>query len=346
MRVLVTGSAGRLGRSTAIGLARIGHEVIGADREIAGLDGVDERGIDLVDEASVARLLAEVRPDAVVHLAAIAVPFSAPERHILVTNTTLAHTVLAAAANAGVERVLAASSPTVIGYGTPSWRPSYLPLDEAHPVAPSNAYAVSKVMIEELVRTFARTAPGAFGFYRPCYVVSPEEWSGAPTQQGHTMAERLADPALAAVSLFNYVDARDAADFANAWLAAPASAVDGEGFFVGAADALAVEPVADLWREFAPALGEAADALTGTRPVFTSAKAAERLGWRPRRSWRTELSFARPAAPTPLRTCPPAPPRPHPRAPPPPRPHTCRIQEIARCSGPNPAFRPDPAPIS
>ncbi|WP_394550749.1 NAD-dependent epimerase/dehydratase family protein [Agromyces sp. MMS24-JH15] len=300
MRVLVTGSAGRLGRSLALGLVGHGHEVIGADRAVAGLAGVDERTADLADEASVAALLADVRPDAIVHLAAIAVPFSAPEREILVTNTTIAQTVLAAAAAAGVGRVLAASSPTVIGYGVPGWAPTRLPLDETHPVAPSNAYAVSKVVIEELARRFARTEPGAFGFFRPCYVISPEEWAGAPTQQGHTIAERLADPALAAVSLFNYVDARDVADFAAAWLAAPAEAVDGEGFFVGAPDALATRPVAELRREFAPALGADADRLTGTSPVFSSAKAERVLGWRARRTWRSETAV--PASPTPATT--------------------------------------------
>jgi nucleoside-diphosphate-sugar epimerase len=290
MRVLVTGSAGRLGRSTALGLVAAGHDVIGADRATAGLAGVEERVADLADEAAVAALLDALRPDAIVHLAAIAVPFSAPEREILVTNTTIAQTVLAAAAAAGVGRVLAASSPTVLGYGISAWRPSFLPLDERHPVAPTNAYAVSKVVIEELVREFARTSPGAFGFFRPCYVISPEEWAGAPTQQGHTIAERLADPALAAVSLFNYLDARDAAEFVSAWLAAPADAVDGEGFFVGATDAMAVRPVAELWRTYAPALGAAADQLTGTSPVFTSAKAERLLGWQARRTWRDELA--------------------------------------------------------
>jgi nucleoside-diphosphate-sugar epimerase len=290
MRVLVTGSSGRLGRSTAAGLVEAGHHVIGADRAAAGLAGVDERTVDLTDEAAVAALLDETRLDAIVHLAAIAVPFSAPERTILVTNTTIAQTVLAAAAAAGVERVLAASSPTVLGYGIPVWTPPALPLDEATPVAPTNAYAVSKVVIEELVRMFARTAPGAFGFFRPCYVISPEEWAGAPTQQGHTIVARLTDPALAAVSLFNYLDARDAADFVTAWLAAPAAAVNGEGFFVGATDAMTVRPVAELWREYAPALGETADDLTGTSPVFSSAKAERLLGWRARRSWRDELA--------------------------------------------------------
>ena len=289
MRIVVTGSSGRLGRTLCAGLAASGHTVVGADRAPAGLPGVDEREVDLLRGAAAERLIDDVRPDAVVHLAGIAVPFSAPEREILLTNTTLAHTVLAAAARADVGRVLTASSPTVIGYGPTAWRANAVPIDERHPREPTNAYALSKLVIEETVLAFSRAGAGAYGFFRPCYVVSPEEWAGAPTQQGHTLRERLADPALAAVSLFNYVDARDAASFTEAWLAAPAHVVDGEGFFVGAADALARRPVAELWREYAPALGNGADALTGTRPVFAIDKAARMLGWRPERSWRTEL---------------------------------------------------------
>ncbi|WP_438854250.1 NAD-dependent epimerase/dehydratase family protein [Agromyces sp. M3QZ16-3] len=290
MRIVVTGSSGRLGRSLATGLDAAGHEVVGLDRAPAGLDGVDERTVDLAAPGAAAALLADLRPDALVHLAGIAVPFSAPEHDILLTNTALAYDVLSAAASARVGWVLAASSPTPIGYSSPGWRAAGVPIDETHPLAPANAYAFSKVVIEETVRMFARTAPGAYGFFRPCYVISPEEWAGAPTQQGHTVAERLADPALAAVSLFNYVDARDVAAFVDAWLAAPANTIDGEGFFVGAADALAERPVAELWREYAPALGPGADALVGTAPVFSIAKARARLGWSPSRDWRAELA--------------------------------------------------------
>lgn len=290
MRVVVTGSSGRLGRSLATGLADAGHEIVGLDRAPAGLDGVDERTVDLAGPGAAAAALGELRPEAVVHLAGIAVPFSAPERDILLTNTALAHDVLAAAASAGVGRVLAASSPTPIGYSSPAWRAATVPIDETHPLEPANAYALSKVVIEETVRMFARTAPGAYGYFRPCFVISPEEWAGAPTQQGHTVVERLADPALAAVSLFNYVDARDVAGFVNAWLAASADDIDGEGFFVGAADALATRPVAELWRECAPGLGPAADALDGAASVFSIRKSADRLGWAPQRGWRTELA--------------------------------------------------------
>lgn len=291
MNVLVTGASGRLGRSVVDALVAQGFDVIACDRSGRPDPRVRVEAIDLTDEAATTALFERVRPEAVVHLAAIAVPFSAPERQILLTNTSLTTTVVNAAVAAGASRVLVSSSPTIVGYNAPQgWSPEYLPLDEAHPVHPWNGYALSKVMMEEIVAMAVRTSGDRtlFGVFRPCYVVSAEEWAGAPTQQGHTVAERLRDPSLAAVSLFNYVDARDAAEFVAVWLTSN-SVPNGETFYVGAADAMATRPIAELWQDYCQQLGEAAGALTGTQPVFSVEKAQRMLGWTPRRSWRTEL---------------------------------------------------------
>ena len=291
MRIIVTGGSGRLGQSVVRGLSDLGHDVLSIDR--IAVDGLPARQltIDLLDHQATTELMAAERPDAVVHLAAIAVPFSAPEATILATNSALTFNVLDAASAAGAGRVLAASSPTVIGYGSPTtWEPRYLPLDEAHPARPWNAYALSKLGIENTVAMFARQRGETtrFGSFRPCFVISPEEWDGAMTQQGHTVVERLNDPALAAVSLFNYLDARDAAAFVACWLENAHLADNGEVFFVGAADALATRPVSELLPDYLP--GCDASGLTGTLPAFSSAHAERVLGWRPTRSWRTELS--------------------------------------------------------
>jgi len=292
MKTVVTGGSGRLGRSTLDALVAAGHDVISVDRSPAeGFRGRQEN-IDLLDDSAFAAFVGRERPDAIVHLAAIAVPFSAPEGVILNTNSRLAFTVLDAARAHGVPRVLAASSPTVVGYGSPTgWRPDYLPLDEHHPVRPWNAYALSKQLVENEVAMFARQSTATvFGAFRPCFVVSPGEWAGEPTQQGHTVVDRLNDPSLAAVSLFNYVDARDAADFAVAWLDRAGPADSGDVFFVGAADALALEPLSDLLPRFLPGVAGLAAGLTATAPAFSSDLAARRLGWTPTRSWRTELA--------------------------------------------------------
>ena len=123
-------------------------------------------------------------------------------------------------------------------------------------------------------------------------MIAPEEWAGAPTQQGHTVRERLDDPALSAPALFNYVDARDVATFADTLLAALDDIPNGEVFFVGADDALAREPLSGLRPRFHPGTAAAAEALTGTSSAFSNAKAQRLLGWTPRHDWRTELARA------------------------------------------------------
>jgi UDP-glucose 4-epimerase len=298
-RIFVTGGSGRLGRSVVAGLAQAGHEVISVDRDAVPADqlpaGVVQETGDLLAPGEALRLLKETRPDAVVHLAAIAVPFSAPEDVIFATNTRLAFAVMSAATELGVRRIVTASSPTVLGYGCPAgWLPDSFPLDERTRPKPWNAYALSKLIAEQTVEMFA-AAQGEqirYAAFRPCYVISPEEWEGAPTQQGHTLAERLADPALSAPALFNYVDARDVADFLDVLLEKMDTIPNGETFFVGAADALATAPLAELMPQYLPGSETLAAGLTGTAPAFSIAKARELLGWEPRRSWRTELTTA------------------------------------------------------
>lgn len=296
-RIVVTGGSGRLGRTLVAGLADRGHEVVSLDRTRSEhlADNVEQRAVDLTDSAATASALAEAQADAVIHLAAIAVPFSAPEDVILRTNAALAMSVLGGAVTAGIRRIVAASSPTVIGYGAPTgWKPERLPLDEQSATRPWHAYGLSKLLVEQALGMLQRQTGDAvrFAAFRPCYVIAPEEWAGAPTQQGHTVLQRLDDPALSATALFNYVDARDVAAFADTLIGALDDIPNGEVFFVGADDALAREPLAELLPRFHPGTAVAAQALTGTRPAFSSAKADRLLGWRPVFDWRTELARA------------------------------------------------------
>lgn len=294
-RIVVTGGAGRLGRSLVAGLAAAGHELISLDRalsEAPELAGAAQVALDLTDADATAATLGDLRPDALIHLAAIAVPFSAPEDVIMRTNASLAISVLGGAVTAGVPKVVAASSPTVLGYGAPTgWMPDRFPLDEETRPMPWNAYALSKHLIEQTLRMYARQTGDAvrFAAFRPCYVIAPEEWAGAPTQQGHTVRARLDDPALSAPAVFNYVDARDVARFCNRLLEALPEIPNAETFFVAADDALAREPLADLIPRYFPGTDEVAAPLTGTASAFSNAKARRLLGWSPLHSWRAEL---------------------------------------------------------
>jgi nucleoside-diphosphate-sugar epimerase len=273
-------------------LVDAGHDVISVDRHSHAGGPGRSVACDLSDASATEALFAELQPDAVVHLAAIAVPFERPDRELFATNTDLAFIVLEASLAAGVSSLLFASSPTVIGYGAPEgWSPEYLPIDEEHPLAPWNAYALSKQAVEGLVSMSVHTNGDRLrvGAFRPCYVISPEEWAGAPTQQGHTVLERLDSPELSAVALFNYVDARDAGEFVLAWLDRAEEIPNGSVFFVGAPDSLAREPLGDLVSRYRPELAQACRAAGGPDAVFSSARAEKLLGWRASRTWRTQL---------------------------------------------------------
>ncbi|WP_309133294.1 NAD(P)-dependent oxidoreductase, partial [Brevibacterium sp.] len=255
-RIIVTGGSGRLGRSVVAGFAAAGREVVSIDRVLPQdpSDGVEYRAVDLLDAGATAAVFAEVAPAEVVSLAAIAVPFSAPEDVILRTNSVIAHNVTAASVAAGARTVAIASSPSIMGYGAPvEWTPPKLPLDETVTPQPWHAYGLSKYMAEQVAGMFARQTDAVkFVSFRPCFVIAPEEWEGAPTQQGHSVVERLDDSALSAVALFNYVDARDVTGFLLQLLARIDDVDNGEVFFVGAADALARRPLAELVPEHFP----------------------------------------------------------------------------------------------
>lgn len=295
-RIVVTGGAGRLGRSIVGSLSATGHEVISFDRTISDHLDAEQHVVDLTDLPDAQTAFARVRPDSVIQLAAIAVPFSAPEERILATNNTLAYNVVRSAIDSGATRVVVASSPTVVGYGSPAgWKPQRLPIDEAEATRPWNAYALSKCIAEQIMRMFADQAGDVlFSAFRPCFVISPEEWEGAPTQQGHTVSERLANPELAAPSLFNYVDARDVGSFVNVLLDRLDTIPRAETFFVGAADALALQPLSQLIPRFFPGTEEVASGLHDSTPAFSIAKAEKLLEWSPSYSWRDELTIGHP----------------------------------------------------
>ena len=70
---MITGGTGFTGRSLAERLRKDGHEVIALGHEASGAS----LAIELNDINSLVRVVSEIRPSAVVHLAAIAAPYTA-----------------------------------------------------------------------------------------------------------------------------------------------------------------------------------------------------------------------------------------------------------------------------
>lgn len=78
MRILVTGAATGIGRATTVELSARGHEVVATARRLEALDGLDAGGrlvLDVTDERSVARAVAEAGPlDGIVNNAGLSEP--------------------------------------------------------------------------------------------------------------------------------------------------------------------------------------------------------------------------------------------------------------------------------
>ncbi|ERJ35187.1 MULTISPECIES: GDP-mannose 4,6-dehydratase [Burkholderia] len=153
-KVLITGVRGFTGRFLSDFLVAAGHEVCGfGHRQDA--DSPTTRIVDLLDRSQVEQALGEIRPDVVVHLAAIAFVAHGDARAIYDTNVVGTRNLLEAICSSGCNprSVLLASSANVYGNSDREV------LDEETPVSPANDYAVSKVAMEFMARLWMDKLP-------------------------------------------------------------------------------------------------------------------------------------------------------------------------------------------
>ncbi|AYH45323.1 GDP-mannose 4,6-dehydratase [Azoarcus sp. DN11] len=153
-RVLVTGVKGFTGRYVAAELAAHGWEVWGTGAHEAVGDARYRRA-DLVDAASLRRVVEEVRPDAVVHLAALAFVGHGDADAFYRVNLIGTRNLLSvlAPAEQPPECVLLASSANVYGNANEGV------LRESTPPSPANDYAVSKLAMENMARLWMDRLP-------------------------------------------------------------------------------------------------------------------------------------------------------------------------------------------
>ncbi len=155
MRALVTGGKGFVGHWLASHLEAHGDEVVIIDIET-----------DVADGAAVRRVMADVDPQAIYHLAAmthVGESWEDPSQVLKVNVLGTAEILAAARSHAGEARVLVVSSAEV--YGTVTVE--QLPLREDSPAAPASPYAASKLAAEVVALQAWR------GYRQPVIVVRP-----------------------------------------------------------------------------------------------------------------------------------------------------------------------------
>ena len=275
MKVVVTGAAGLIGRHAAAQLAAHGHEVVGVDR--AGAPVI----ADLLDVRALEKIVRGA--DAIVHLARARFPYTASgydaaariwhkpdplgDAERFTANVAMTYNVLSAAFAAGVKRLVLGSSFAVYGFYYPSrpMVPDYLPIDEAHPRRPDDAYGLSKLAGEELAEGFARKGSMQIASLR-FPGVAGDDRAGFLKVQSLT----LRGPG----GMGTWIDARDAA---AACRAALESAFEGHEAFNICAPTTLLEMQA---REFFPEVTDIRTHAAGNWPGYDTKKAERMLGFK------------------------------------------------------------------
>ncbi len=280
MRVLVTGGAGRIGKWVVRELVSRQHEVTIFDRVPPSEQpaGVKYKLGECEDLGGVYDVLRG--HNAVIHLAAIPSNQVHPYPTVFRTNVVSTYNVGEAAGRLGLRKLVAASSINALGIPMAErpFNPEYLPIDEEHPRLAQDAYSLTKLIDEEILAALHRRTGLQTIAIRP-----PLMFYGEPDKEGAAVRRRLDDPELSARVMWVYCDVRDLATGFR--LAVEDETLGNETFFITADNALARQPLAELFPRYFPGIESMAAGLTGTAPAVVSNKAKRLLGYQPRHSW-------------------------------------------------------------
>jgi GDP-4-dehydro-6-deoxy-D-mannose reductase len=165
-RALITGIAGFAGSHLADELVAAGYEVSGtrlrgeSQENLAGLRGkINVRVFDLRSARAGEKLLADIRPHAIFHLAAysaVGASFADPALPMQINFGGTLNLLEAIRKNTRVRKALR----VVLTVGSSDMygrvKPSQLPLSEDQPLNPVSPYAISKAAVEFLSATYER----------------------------------------------------------------------------------------------------------------------------------------------------------------------------------------------
>ena len=177
--ILVTGGAGYIGSHTCVELLNSGQNVVVFDNfcnshpesirrveKITGKKVAVVKG-DIRDQAAVEAALRQYDCQSVIHFAGLKAVGESVEKPLEYydNNVIGTHRLLQAMGNCGVKTLVFSSSATVYG------DPQCLPLTEDHPLSATNPYGRTKLVIEDMLRDFFRSAPdwriGILRYFNP-----------------------------------------------------------------------------------------------------------------------------------------------------------------------------------
>ncbi|MEM2154801.1 MAG: NAD(P)-dependent oxidoreductase [Nitrososphaeria archaeon] len=252
MKVVVTGGSGRLGSYVVRALIECGHEVTSVDRVHPKTGGIDQilEGFtritaDIMDLGNVYDVLKG--HDAVIHLAALIDPRFFSTGDVFRTNVISTFNVLQAAWQFGIKKVVIASTATILGtqFAYKDFDPIYFPIDEEHPIQPQDCYALSKLVGEEIAKSFVRRGDITVTALRFAWIQTPESYST-------NLLPIIERPELNRTNFWTYVDVRDAAQACR--LAMEKNINGFNAFYICAEDTFMNIPTVELLKRYYPSV--------------------------------------------------------------------------------------------
>jgi len=275
-KVVVTGGSGKAGRAVVNELNARGYQTLNVDQTIPPASWGWALAVDLTDLGQTIEALQGA--DAVVHLAAVPAPEMRSEQETFRNNILSTYNVFSAAADLGLDKVVWASSETVLGLPFEKELPDYAPIDEKQTPYPESSYALSKLLGEQMAAQFNRRFGLPFAGLRISNIMEPDEYAKFPTFWD--------DPTVRKWNLWGYVDARDVAQAAR--LALELDVTGSEQYIVAAADTVMDRSSKGLMDEVYPTVEIRRD-LGEFETLLSIDKAGEVLGYEPDYTWRDHL---------------------------------------------------------
>jgi nucleoside-diphosphate-sugar epimerase len=274
MRILVTGASGHIGRYVVRELVQAGHQVTGVDVAFARSPGVRSLLVDVTDAGQVYQVLVESQAEAVIHLGSWAGRVLVPASRTFGDNVRGTFNVFQACADLGVRRVIWGSSNHV--YGVIKAPPLYVPIDEAHPLRPADAYELSKVVGEQAAEYFVAQHGLEILSFRLMGVRVPSRLGAEIERIAQAPGERIH-------LLWTRTDARDAATACR--LAVEAKEIETGPYNITGRQVVLEEDSATLVRRYFGDEIEIRSSLVGRMSPLSCKRAEETFGYRPRYDW-------------------------------------------------------------
>lgn len=298
MKVLVTGSSGRLAPFVIRDLLNAGHEVVLFSRkpvlpEFSRLPLI----IGDINNFADCQKAVEGGVDAIQHLAAQPWPVDHPREReaaakqgipfdsTMRSNIMGTYYLLQAALQKNIEIFVMTGSNCVLGHGYRiSQRPfpfRYLPVDEQHPSDVEDSYSYSKLAGEELLASFTRAYGMRTYSLRAAGICDEERRRNIA---GNAKPEKGWND-----WLWCWVGSEDVAS-AHRLLMERARDIEPHGvYFCNGDDTTALEPSVDLTRCFKPELAPLVKDLPGHSSFLSNQRLKDVVGWEHKTSWRVYL---------------------------------------------------------